>query len=452
MLALATGALSAPAQTLLPNHWVTNGSVNAVVRSGNIVYVGGTFSAVGPASGPVNIPRNNLAAFDAASGSALDWNPNAGSSVHSLALLGSKVYVAGDFLTMGGQPRSRVAALDAITGSLDSWDPNANGTVRVLVAGASTIYAGGIFTSIGAQTRTYLAELDAVTGAATSFGPPAPANSSVRGMALNGTTLYVVGDFTGFGSTTRSRIAALDAATGALLPWNPSANNQVWCVATDGVTVRVGGAFTMINNSQARGRLAAFDIATGTLLAWNPEADGTVRTLASLGSTVYAGGFFNTFGGQPRSGLAAVDAGSNVALDWDPQPDAAVHTLHVNGHVYAGGGFSTIGASPVGGIAAFSHAVVAAEPAIAAGGSRILMARPNPVRDSSLIRYELAAAGNTALEVFDVAGRRRAVVERRWRDAGVHETRLSRSDLPSGVYFARLATAGGTHSSRLVVQ
>ena len=36
------------AQTLQPKWWITNGQVNAIVQSGNTVYLGGSFTYVGP--------------------------------------------------------------------------------------------------------------------------------------------------------------------------------------------------------------------------------------------------------------------------------------------------------------------------------------------------------------------------------------------------------------------
>ena len=55
---------------------------------------------------------------------------------------------------IGGQTRIGIARLNATTGLADSFDPNANSTVRsIAVQADGKILAGGVFTSIGGQAR-----------------------------------------------------------------------------------------------------------------------------------------------------------------------------------------------------------------------------------------------------------------------------------------------------------
>src|SRR5512143_1158728 len=61
-----TGLPSLNAQTVDGNLWVTNGTVNAIVRSGDIIYLGGHFTYVGPPTGygaaiDINTGNPNLA-------------------------------------------------------------------------------------------------------------------------------------------------------------------------------------------------------------------------------------------------------------------------------------------------------------------------------------------------------------------------------------------------------
>ena len=81
---------------------------------------------------------------------------------------GSKVYIGGEFDTVGWLPRSNAAALDATTGNPTDWNPNANINVLQLVPNENVVYARGNFHYIGGQKREEIAALDATTGLATA--------------------------------------------------------------------------------------------------------------------------------------------------------------------------------------------------------------------------------------------------------------------------------------------
>ena len=55
--------------------------------------------------------RDNLAALDAATGSATTRNPAPNSAVTALEIYGSTVYVGGVFSTIGGASRVRLAGI-----------------------------------------------------------------------------------------------------------------------------------------------------------------------------------------------------------------------------------------------------------------------------------------------------------------------------------------------------
>jgi hypothetical protein len=243
--------------------------------------------------------------------------------------------------------RNYIAALDAKTGDATDWNPNANASVLALAVSGSTVYAGGYFSSIGGQTRNYIAALDAATGAATDWNPNATVGyfNRIFALAVSGSTVYAGGWFSSIGGQTRNRIAALDAATtGAATDWNPNPNDYVNALAVSGSTVYAGGSFTSIGG-QARNHIAALDAAsTGVATDWNPNADSWVSALAVSSSTVYAGGYFTSIGGQPRNCIAALDTSTGAATIWNPNADYEVYALAVSGStIYAGGEFDSIG-------------------------------------------------------------------------------------------------------------
>jgi hypothetical protein len=63
---------------------------------------------------------------------------------------------------------------------------------------------------------------------------------------------------------------------------------------------------------------------------------------------------------------------------------------------------------------------------------------PNPFNPTTTIRYDLPAASDVRLSVFDMLGREVKVLVNERREAGVHEAMLDASDLASGVYLYRL--------------
>ncbi|OQB69941.1 MAG: Fibronectin type III domain protein [Spirochaetes bacterium ADurb.Bin133] len=344
--------------TGLATDWDPNASgdhayVNTLAVSGSNVYVGGSFITIGGQS------RSNIAAIDITTGLATDWDPNASSddyaSVSTLAVSGSNVYVGGHFTAIGGKSRSNIAAIDISTGLATDWNPNASGdnhdtSVNTLAVSGSNVYVGGDFTAIGGKSRNYIAAIDITTGLATDWNPNAI--YTINTLAVSGSNVYVGGWFPAIGGQSRNYIAAIDITTGLATDWNPSANGEVITLAVSGSNVYVGGDFTTIG-SKSRSNIAAIDISTGLATDWNPNADGTVSTLAASGSNVYVGGWFTTIGGQTRSRIAAIDITTGLATDWNPNASGVVYTLAVSGsNVYVGGYFTTIGGKIRGRIAA----------------------------------------------------------------------------------------------------
>ncbi|KAK3582585.1 hypothetical protein CHS0354_024139 [Potamilus streckersoni] len=78
---------------------------------------------------------------------------------------------------------------------------------------------------------------------------------------------------------------------------------------------------------------------------------------------------------------------------------------------------------------------------------------PNPFNESTLIKYELKDDSNVLLEVFDILGRRVAVLENRRLPKGKHEVTLESRNLATGVYFCRLyAEAVVKHIKMILVR
>jgi hypothetical protein len=81
---------------------------------------------------------------------------------------------------------------------------------------------------------------------------------------------------------------------------------------------------------------------------------------------------------------------------------------------------------------------------------------PNPFNPSTMVRFELPAAGRVELAIYDAAGRRVRLLAAQERPAGTHEVRFDgRGDdgrrLPAGVYLCRMQVGEFSQSRRLTL-
>ncbi len=368
-----------------------NGLVFRTVASGANVYVGGVYSAIG------GVSRSGFAAVDATTGAVVaGFAPDLGGAIYALAaadstiyaggsfglrsidaatgaigplgeggtlpravlavgVVGSTVYVGGQFEDINGARRHGLAALDASTSAVAAWDPNPGDVVTVLATAGASVYAGGRFAGAGpalhkarrvakltaegdlvtdfepavGEVATDMASTDHVDALATSG---TDGTSNVRALQIAGSTLYVAGDLSFVNGQSRAWLAGVDLNTGDLTALNP-ARSSLWpgphAIGVIGSTVYVGGAFDMFGGA-TRNHVAAIDATTGVVTPFdpNPGAPGfTIGALSIVGSTVYLGGAFTTIGGQPRRGIAAVDAATGAVQSFNRPDDFSVPTV-----------------------------------------------------------------------------------------------------------------------------
>ena len=143
-------------------------TVNALALSGtSVVYVGGSFTEIGSTV----VTRNRLAAIKTNAAAtetaeATSWNPSANNTVNALVVSGEAVYVGGSFTEIGtnSAARNRLAAIKTNaeateTAEATSWNPSANNTVNAVATSASgsKLYVGGVFTTLGTGNRAFYA-------------------------------------------------------------------------------------------------------------------------------------------------------------------------------------------------------------------------------------------------------------------------------------------------------
>ena len=101
----AMGGERARAQSSTPREetWVTNGTVNAIVQTSDTLYIGGSFTYVGPSTG-------NGVPIDASSGLAVATFPQVNRTIRATVSDGAGGwYIGGDFTRVGGVTRNRIA-------------------------------------------------------------------------------------------------------------------------------------------------------------------------------------------------------------------------------------------------------------------------------------------------------------------------------------------------------
>jgi hypothetical protein len=308
-----------------PGLWTVDGTVHALARIGDTLYVGGEFSSFSVQTG---------AGFtvDAHTGLLSRSTPAVGgtnSAVYASVSDGAGGwFVGGEFVSVGNLPRTNLAHIRA-DGTLSAWAPIVNGAVKALQVQGGTLYVGGGFTAVDGQARAGLAAFDAAVGALLAWNPGV--NGIVSSLAASASTVYVAGAFSSVGGLPRASLAAVDAASGAVLDWNPGAEYYVTCLALHGGTLYAGGDFYAVGGRPRR-FLAAMDAATGGVTDWDPEAVAPpwdpsfgadiIYSIAASDSTVYVGGYFQAVGGKPRRCVAALSARTGLATDWYPSIDA----------------------------------------------------------------------------------------------------------------------------------
>ena len=363
------------------NTYQTNGKVDAIVYSGNVVYLAGSFTSVRPkgaALGVNEVARNGLAAFDVTTGAVLPWNPAPNGLVNAIAVSddGATVYVGGLFTSIGGQTRLRLAALSAATGSATGWNPAPDGEVRALaLAPGGVIYVGGFFGVVAGQPRRKLAAVSTATGAAVAGWDPVftyPNKENLNVVAAlavepDGSAVYAGGLFQYVDGVFHNSVVKLDGATGSVVdPWNPGLevkNNRfetnVYELVVSGTKLFVCGDWYRVGGVISPNLVAVDTVLGSKRTDWIATTDGAVNACTVSGRRLYIGGHFDRAGGAnadgrqnpsptgaPRQHIAALDLVDGALDAWNPGADSVegVYALDAAGNkLGVGGVFAKIG-------------------------------------------------------------------------------------------------------------
>ena len=323
--------------------------------------------------GPVLEPASLPDAFQVTA-----WHPlpkeGLNDMVRALAVVGSDLYVGGDFAQTGDASLTDLGHIARYDTTGNTWHPlprqGLNNWVEALAVVGSDLYVGGDFTGTGDGTLPNLGRIvryDTTTNTWHAL-PKEGLNNPVYALAVSGSDLYVGGFFTQTGDgawTNLGRIARYETTANT---WNPlprqGLDHTVFALAVVASDLYVGGWFSQTGDGTLTnlGNIARYDTTANT---WNelPKEglNDMVRALAVVGSDLYVGGDFTQTGDASLTDLGYIVRYDTTDKTWHALPkeglDNHVHGLAVSGSdLYVGGSFTQTGdgtLTNLGGIARY---------------------------------------------------------------------------------------------------
>ncbi|HYX85048.1 MAG TPA: hypothetical protein VE777_08765 [Gaiellales bacterium] len=376
--------------------WQTNGQVRSIAFSNGRMYVAGEFSTVRPPGAPLgsskSVARHNIAAFDAKTGALKRWHVGTNGRVYSIAVVGNRIYLGGDFTVVGGKRRHRLAAV-TVHGKVTAWNPGADATVNVVKPGPNgNIFVGGRFGRIHGHQRTRLAEISPGgrlrtwaprVAQITGFACPPRCSPVVFtiGFSPDGGTVYFGGHFGKVDGAARNEAAAVSLARGRILrAWNPNiyapANcpscttietSRVYHLIVTRSRIYTCGGYWKVNGTHTSYNVSAFDPESGRLdTSFNGQDDGDTPGCDLRGNILYVGGHFNVAGPgctpshqsscSTRHHVAAFNVDGNSLLSWNPDANSNHGLLVIRAarkHAGFGGFFTRFGGRDQEGVALY---------------------------------------------------------------------------------------------------
>ena len=324
-----------------------NGTVYAIAKSGNNIYVGGSFVSAG------STLVNYIAKWDGSSWSALGTGVSGATTniVNALAISGNNLYVGGTFTTAGGVSASNIAIWNMQT---STWSAMGSGlgtsttVVNAIAVSGSNVYAGGNFTTSGSNSVNRIAMWNGSTWVSMDGG----VSGTVYAITVSGSNIYVGGSFATAGTSATS--------VGSIAVWNGTSwgalgsgtISAVYSIAVAGGNVYAGGNFVTIGTATSANGIAYWNGST-----WNKMSSGIntngVYAITSIGSSIYIAGGFTTAGGATNRYVSVWNGSAWVPLGTGLNQSARA-IITDGSKLYIGGQFTIAGNIPAAGFSIFS--------------------------------------------------------------------------------------------------
>ncbi len=246
-----------------PQYSDSSTTVNALALKGSLLYAGGDFTALSPISAKGIAVWNGQTWSELGGGVARTESYNS-ASVQAIAVVGAKVYVGGIFDRAGQLPVSNIARWDGhawsdMAGGIDCGSGGScygsNRPVQAIAVVGSDVYVGGDFSHAGGVLTPSLARWDGSAwwpvgkgGFGNYYSTPI-----ISALASNGSSLFVGGTFTSIDGVSANNLVKWDGANwfplgsgeqngvrGMSYSYSPAAVSGIGVTNRD---VYVGGSF-----------------------------------------------------------------------------------------------------------------------------------------------------------------------------------------------------------------
>lgn len=357
---------------------VIDGQVYALAKVGDTVIVGGTFSQASSWRDGTVLSRSRLLAFDATTGVIdPDFAPELNGGVRSLVPgpTAGTVIAGGAFSKLAGKSVGKVVMLNLNTGArVTSFkSPAMNGKVLSLAAHGNRLFVGGNFATVGGVAHKGIASLNLTTGALDPFvgvqlsqrhnDSGSGAQSAVGVMELDvtpdGSRVVAIGNFKQVDGLPRDQVVMLDTSGAAAVVspdwatqrYTPYCAKNAFDSYVRDVSFSPDGSFFVVGASggpfagtlcDAAARFETYAVGGALQPTWVDYTGGdTLWGVEVTDSAVYVGGhmrWMNNINGRdsagqgavPRPGIAALSTDTGLPLDWNPgrhPRGEAVYTL-----------------------------------------------------------------------------------------------------------------------------
>ena len=424
----------------------TNGEVWALAVIGTDLYVGGNFTTAGGNT------ANHIAKWNGSS-----WTPliSANTSVNgingmvsALTVIGTDLYAGGWFTDAGGVPALNVAKWDGSNWTALGSGISAAGAINALVAMGNNIYATTYILdpALGGQGNI-IAKWDG-----SGWSQFTSMDDYVSTFLVDGTNLYAGGQFTMIGTVPANHIAKWDGTN-----WTALGVGTDFYIGGAGLEMMsgklyVGGRFINAGGSSAN-FIAGWDgsawsaFGSGSNIGMNNE----VEAVKTMGGELYASGSFTTAEGVTANSIAKWDG-----TTWSPlgtgMNDGVWRLAVVGSDLYAGGIFTTAGSVSANYIAKYSCDLQTVINDLNLNQSnQLYQNQPNPFSSTTCIKYYVPEAGLVKLSVYDIFGKEINVLVSEVNESGYYERTFDAKNLTSGIYFYSISTNGRTQSRKMIL-